>query len=440
MKLVFLENRYKTILMDAIAKKMAGKAEIHWIVQNPLFRPENGKTHVLAFPRKKEVEIQSEITIDHVIESDRQINFFGQKDQNYFHMYSNQIGRIITMIQPTAVFGESTAFHELLTIEWCKKLKIPYLNPSTCRYPAGRFSFYNEDSLKPVAGEGKTLPPEETRTIIDSIVRRKAKPDYMKKVESNRKKEWADKLLKIRSFIIGEKYNTPNPMVKFRLERRKKNLIKEWDAHSVKEIRTNKKFKVLYPLQMQPEANLDVWGRKWRDQSSLIRALGEQTGLGVDLYIKPNPKSKYEISEHLIELINQEPQIHRLHHQSDMKEILDNVDLVVTVTGTVAIECILSGIPVVTLVKTLNNEQNSCRYLEDLESLPEVIKEIEDGVFPKSSDSDLDNFISKLNQTSYKGIISDPFSDPKCMNSENISDLFHAMNEVLDYLNAKQVT
>ena len=51
-----------------------------------------------------------------------------------------KIKEILEEINPNIVYGESTAFHELLTILNCKRKDILYLNPSSCRYPKGRFS------------------------------------------------------------------------------------------------------------------------------------------------------------------------------------------------------------------------------------------------------------------------------------------------------------
>src|SRR5690606_6216258 len=139
----------------------------------------------------------------------------------YFYYYNDEINKILINIKPDFVFGESTAFHELLSIYNCEKLGILYLNPSSCRYPIGRFSFYKYNTLTPYKGSGELLSKAQAKKIINQIIHRKAVPDYMKPSPVSKSKKLKDQIKKIIGFIKGEKYNTPNPIVKFQLEQQK---------------------------------------------------------------------------------------------------------------------------------------------------------------------------------------------------------------------------
>lgn len=74
------------------------------------------------------------------------------------------------------------------------------------------------------------------------------------------------------SYYKGEHYDTPAPWVKRCIEQERKRNIARWNLLAEKQ--TGKLdasgFKILYPLQMQPEANIDVWGRKYNNQLQLI--------------------------------------------------------------------------------------------------------------------------------------------------------------------------
>ena len=117
-----------------------------------------------------------------------------------------------------------------------------------------------------------------------------------------------------------------------------------------------------------------------------------------------------------------------------MDDVVPKTDLVVTVTGTIAIECILSDKPVVTLVKTINNKIENCIYIDEIDSeLASVIGKVKKGNFPTSSQKDKIAFVNMLNQLSYKGKISDPFTDASCIFDENIESLTRAFQSVIDH-------
>ncbi|WP_299900416.1 hypothetical protein [uncultured Aquimarina sp.] len=431
MKLLFLENRYKTHFFEEVVKDLIEKHDIFWIVQNPQFTPKIGETNIIPFPNAKSNYSPKDsvnIEYDKIIKSDRQVNFFEKKDKSFFYYYADQIDKCISEIRPDFVFGESTAFHELLAIEVCKQRNITYLNPSSCRYPSGRFSFYKYDTLAPYLGSEDVLPKDEALSIIDGIVNKKSVPDYMKRVSMSKTKILKDKAKKITSFISGEKYNTPNPLVKYKIEKSKKQNIDTWESSAISGVKKNNTFKVLYPLQMQPEANIDVWGRKWRNQSDLIRKIIDYLPENCDLYVKPNPKSKYELSDELVDICQKGQRIIQLGHAVKMQDVFNQVDMIITVTGTIAIESILANKPVITLIRTLNNDSDNCLFLNEISELTDIVAMVKENEFPKSSIDERLDFINMLNQKSFKGIVSDPFSDPKCLEKSNIQNIVKAFN------------
>lgn len=433
-RILFVENRYKTYLLEPIAKKLDELGhDIFWIIQNKEFNVNESFTkYTIPLPPKKMKNYEKDLDVEEVIKVDRQYNFFNSKSTSYFYYYNEKIEEILERVQPKIVFGEATAFHELLLINNCKKRNILYLNPSTSRYPTGRFSFYKYDTLQPCVGSNDVLDDMEASKIINEIVHGKVAPDYMKKVKTSSRKRAKDKLLKLSSYFKGEHYNTPHPYTKFKIERQKKKNIKNWNDASEIGISETEKTKVLYALQMQPEANIDVWGKKYRDQKELILNIAKTLPSNAVLYVKPNPKSKYELTEELIDYILKLDNVKIIHHSVKMYDVLDKIDLVITVTGTIAIECILSNKPVITLVKTINNRAENCEYVESLgEELPKILRRIEEGNFMKLDNQEKISFINILNKTSYKGKISDPFEDKSCVSQQNVSHLVNAFEDVI---------
>ncbi|APY08481.1 hypothetical protein BWZ20_09295 [Winogradskyella sp. J14-2] len=434
MKLLFIENRYKTYFFEPIAHRLKSEGhDIYWIIQNREFSPsESSNTYFIDYPKGR-FDYEKAEHVEKVIISDRQINHFNQKDTSYFYYYDKKINELLNAIQPDLVFGESTAFHELLTIENCKKRNILYLNPSTCRYPVGRFSFYKYDTLEPFSGSGEVLETNEALGIVNQIVNRETAPNYMVPVTTSKTTLLKDKIKKTLTYYKGEIYNTPNPITKYKLEKNKKKNIIRWDKNALTSIESSSTIKLLYPLQMQPEANIDVWGRPYRNQLKLIKDLSLALPSNAQLYVKPNPKSKYELGKDLIHFVEQTNNIKALHHSTKMDDVLPVMDLVITVTGTIAIECVLSNTPVVSLVNTINTKANNCKFVTDIKSeLPHIIKIVSEDTFPKISDEEKIAYINLLNQTSFKGIVSDPLSDVGCVSEENINDMFVAFSTLLN--------
>jgi len=150
------------------------------------------------------------------------------------------------------------------------------------------------------------------------------------------------------------------------------------------------------------------------------------------LYVKPNPKSKYELSEELVSYIKKHENIIAIAHHVSMDMIFNKIDMVVTVTGTIAIECILSNKPVVTLIKTLNNTAKNCLYATTFNHVKECIYKVKYANYPSINEVDQIKYLQLLNTTSFKGVVADPYSAPDCMNKENIKALFRAFSNVMN--------
>ena len=96
MKLLFIENRYKTYFFDAIAKELAVEHEIFWIVQNHNFLPQTGKVFKMPYP-KEDYNFNKNVDLSEIIESDRQLNYFNKEDTDYFYFFTFETIEIINI-------------------------------------------------------------------------------------------------------------------------------------------------------------------------------------------------------------------------------------------------------------------------------------------------------------------------------------------------------
>ncbi|MFV8226341.1 hypothetical protein [Christiangramia aquimixticola] len=436
MRVLFVENRYKTALWEIIGHELEKEGhEVYFLVQNHMFKPSMENVKLLPYPKKLTKPKVYTPEIKKIIQADRGLNYFGIKSDDFIFWYEDKIEAIIDEINPDLVFGESTLFHELLVIKSCKKRDIRYLHPSSCRYPKNRFSFYNYDTLTPFGFSNDKLSIEDAKETAHAIGKRLALPDYMNvsKTAISNFDFLKDKARLTLGYYLGEKYNTPSPLKKRKINSYYQKQIHEWEKFAVGVEDLKDQFYILYPMQMQPEANIDVWGYPNNDQAKVVARVLADLGENEKLVIKPNPKSKYEISSGLLKLVKENPgKIIALNHASNMKELWPYIDLVVTVTGTISIECIFDNKPVVMLGQGIQTSQDNCVYLDQNESIKPVINSVKKGSFPILSEDKKVDFLQELMATSFRGINGDGLHNKGYMEDEaNLAFLKESFKKII---------
>lgn len=437
MKILFIENRYKTGLWEEIAKEYIKDGhEIYWIVQNPMFKPSFGEVTVLPFPKKINFKKKYTPEIQKIIDGNRGLNYFGVKTDDFIFWYEREIEKALDKINPNLVFGEPTLFHELLVINSCKRKKILYLHPSGTRYPNNRFSFYLYDTLEPFKGSSEKLDASAALEIVHSIASRAISLNYMKILRYKlTKTDWLkDKLRLTFGYYLGEKYNTPSPLYKKKINDYYSKNIVQWETLASDIRMIGDEFNILYAMQMQPEANLDVWGHPNNNQTFVLQRILNELSDGEKLIVKPNPKSKYEISDELLELIKNNPyKIIALHHTSKMTDIWPLINVVVTVTGTISMECIFDNKPVIMLGPGLQNDQKNCHVLKKGEKYRPIFDEIKVNRFPKLTDHEKVDYLQTIIASSFEGTNGDGLHNVHYLRDvENFSNLKKAYKSILN--------
>jgi hypothetical protein len=427
--ILFLENRHQTRTWEVAAAGLAGEGHrISWMVMNHGFAPRLPNVWTIPYPRKSDLEPAGDRFLP-IRQSDR-MRYAGSTFEHYAH-YDRQIRRILEEVRPDIVFGESTQFYELIAIEAAKDLGIPYYVPTTSRYPSGRFLFQRYDTLEIVEGSGDTVTDAEVDAFLKRITGGEVVLDYMKVVTTSktRRSKWRqiqDWTHKGMLYLGGEKYGSPHPATKLALDRKVRAALAEWDTISPgyqAALDDDSRLKLLFPMQLQPEANLDVWGRKYRDQSAVIDRLATAAGPQGSIFVKLNPKSKYEMNDSLLATARKHANVVALPSSLKMPQVFPRMDLVVTVTGTVAMESIFHGKPCATLIRSRNNDLSGCWFLEEPEQVADAIAALHAGRFVIQSQDDIAAFVRRLYAESYAGIIQDPFTLPESASPANAGRL-----------------
>lgn len=326
--------------------------------------------------------------------------------------YYNEIFRIIRDENPDLILGESTAIHELIAIDVAKQLGIDYVNLVSARYPPGKFLIVSNDTLKLRIQNYGTAPRVNiSREVKSGLV----SPDYMKKIRKKHRIDFTYQINNLMDWFLGERLNTPSPFLKFSRELDRvavKLLLVLFSRDGLGGFVNEAKSMILYPMQMQPESNIDVWGFKYKNQANLITTVARKMRKQEVLLVKINPKMKYELT--VFEFFNIiRHNVVFLNSSVRMSDLLDEVEGVITVTGTVFYEAILKGVKVC-LLSYLPLSDKLGHY-SDVDSFLEGIRQNEN--------SKAKEIIGLLDEISFEGVIGDASYKSNAMAILNINKI-----------------
>jgi Capsule polysaccharide biosynthesis protein len=446
LRIGFVENRSRTTLWAAVAQHLqqAGH-EIVWLVQNHGFSPGIGQVTKIAYPTRKDMVLLGERPeLSWLARSDRGAIHFAAGTGHYAY-YSDKICAWLQSSAPDIVFGECTLFHELLTIFHCASLGIPYVEPSGTRYPPGRLTFHHYPDMQLDAGRvaataDSGISELEIEAHIAAIVNRSVVPTYL-----NRRKASTPSVMRWRALARiawarwrGERYNTPSAMKKLSLAWALRKRLAQWDALAAqkwtsKDDPGTSKRVVLLPLQMQPESNIDCWGDEvFRDQAELAMSLARLLGGRGELWVKANPHAKYEMTEKLIEALRVVPNLIPIPRGLKMEAIASQADAIVTVTGTIAIEALLSDKPLYLLSDYLSKVAPNAPHYRSLDAFPQFVTRLDESTAGVAlTMGEKHAMLRGLYDCSFRGLPGEPSSDPGCLEPDNVAMISEGFRAVL---------
>ncbi|MDR9381935.1 MAG: hypothetical protein RI560_09750 [Natronomonas sp.] len=112
---------------------------------------------------------------------------------------------------------------------------------------------------------------------------------------------------------------------------------------------TNEKY-VFFPLHAQPEPSTTILAPMYLDQIDLLRQVSRSIPLRQELYVKEHPRM-FRDNPRSIEYyrrLRQLPNVHLVHPTVSSYELTRNCNLLVTITGTAALEAVIHRKPAVT--------------------------------------------------------------------------------------------
>ena len=430
MRIIFFEVRSKTETFLKIANELKNinfKIDIHWVVQNKAFFYKNIKNvHYLNLPSKKDINMDFD-DIDYRVKlSDRFMIHFNQNAW-YYKDYRNQIERLMMDLKPDCIFGEVGNFFTHYACLIAKQKRIPFFDIESSRYPVGSISFCQYDQWDPI--KLRDVSHDEIHIFIKNFLKERPVPDYM-----NKNKTWRQKLENIKyrakvlyGYMLGDRFATQNPINNFVARMQVKRQMIRWDDNSISinELTSKNNKILLYPLQLQPELNLEVWGQRYNNQYSLIKKLSESIPEDWVLVLKANPKNYFELNTLNIDILRSIKNIFFLERTVSMREIDKKSSVVVTVTGSVQIERIIMNKPVYILGNTPFLKYSCIQ--EDIDN----IKDWDEAKNFLLTEKQISEVVRYLLEHSVEGMMSEPASNINCLSPNNVKLIASTIEKIL---------
>ena len=181
---------------------------------------------------------------------------------------------------------------------------------------------------------------------------------------------------------------------------KRKSIKKFLDKNLIKNIPNNQKF-IYFPLQLEPERTILVSAPYFSNQLNVISNISKSIPIGYKLYVKEHPMQKLKnwrgkkFYDDVIKL----PNVNLFHPDISSDEMIEKCDLVITVTGTSAMEAAFHGKPSIVFSEVIFSELPSVFTMKNWEELPNLIK---NALETKVKFHDIIRFTNKIIQNSFE--------------------------------------
>lgn len=440
----FVANFYKTFLFEQIANTLLAKGyNIFWIVpkksQQDYLSLNYSSKYILGIDRtriKDNYEATADFKLNELVFGDRVLRNEKKDGVIFLRNIQLPIYHFIKSNNISYVFGEVTWAHELLIhrmLRFHRELDCRYFSMMSTRIPSDRFVFFTDEKQSSIVefnlNEGKNFKKIEV-----------VQPAYLSR--NNRilkhKMSFAGKLGRLKRFFSGENIEKTDPNVNVKGVYRWLNPLKEElnrisyrflkKENNIAEI--TKRPYILFGFHKQPEASIDVSGRYFEDQFSNVVNLWRQLPVGWNIVVKEHTNALGDRGYHFFKRLKKYPNIILVNDNINTYKLMKECKLVVTNTGTMALEAALKFIPSITLSKVYFNKHNFCRHcnwqtFESYESLTELINSIKDSM------DNSEEYTEFIYSNSFKGQVGDIMSNPSVIEKDNIDNISYAIVKLI---------
>lgn len=459
-KICFISNFYITELFERVAVGLKEKGcEIFWIcpnlddferlskiwgVENVLYIGLSSVSTGIPNNTKSYPSSLDNICTNDLVIRDRILKHRSHLGAQYFSDLKVTLYDFLTKHKISAVFGEATWSHEVLTNRICLQVdtcEATYYNPLTLRLPQQTFGFFLDEFQSNLSGhksEGDITSEMKERydvTIVNSSNKELPLPEYLTLMDDViEKSNSLSNQLKQTFNLFFKSIDKDDPTLEVsKMRRLQGGFSKFIKVKSYNRLNKEQQDDVinldyyLYPLHKQPEASIDVIGKYYDDQLLNIRNIASQLKDKEYLLVKEHSNAIGDRGDAFYKQILKYPRVLLVDDNANTKELIKNSLGVFTVSGTAALEAALMGV---------NCYCFSDVYFRDLANCKVVsLSDFDGNNFldtVKSGNLDKEEFSKKLLKSACNGIISDPLSDIRCIHPENIKNLVKEFYAVIN--------
>ena len=155
-----------------------------------------------------------------------------------------------------------------------------------------------------------------------------------------------------------------------------------------------------YPLHVEPEIALSLFGREHLNQIELIRNIAKSMPVTWKLVVKDHPAGVGRRNVRYYKKLLEIPNVVLVNHWANSDHIIDNAKLVLTVSGFSGFEAVLKRKPVITFGTTFYNilPGQMVQNIRHLGELSLVVKELIQGY--KYCDNDVNCLVAAIMKNS----------------------------------------
>ena len=421
--------------VEYLIKEGCSESNICYIDKNKVISEGEG---LYASELIEDAEIKNKVSLNYIIQSDRIIRHWNSDEAlNYSKNVTVTVANYFFEKNIKYVFSEATAVHETLIAFLAPLCGYKFLKPHTVRIPSDRFAFFQgfkENNI--YCRELEEVLDSSVNNCFNDVVKCSKKPAYFYK--NNKRMDYMSKdfllliIKKMQESIVESKSDASVKSLNYQLFREKKFLtplkIKLLSLFSPfeKEFEFSKPY-VLFTLHKQPEASIDVLAQDYCNQIEAVRKIALSIPSKYQILVKEHSNAVGERPFGFYKCMKKIPSVSLVSPYLDSHELLKNSSLVITVSGTVAYEASLFGIPSITLAPMFFNSaicKHAVGSVQDINRT--VVSLLEAERVPEIGK------IKEIISVSRVGLIGDVLTSPNVVSDANINNVTKAFIELIE--------
>lgn len=402
---------------------------------------ENPKNIILNF------EKQNKIIIAEFIQTDRKLK---RLNNDEILIYAAKLIKIyekyLSESQFKFCFMEITWFHEIILYFLCKKFKIEVYSPVRCKLSFNKFYIFTDynrkNNIQIKSKEDYSYDELKKEIVLKLPLKENIKLTQEKEfIKLSKRNSLNFDKIRVLIDLLSRKYQggfykyihmSLSWYIKYKikcvLRKHFFNSFYRFDKCDYKNIKY-----IYIPLHVQPEAGIDLVGRKYSNQIEFIKRCATSLPVNYHIIVKDHPHDFGRKNSKYYKEIQSINNCLLVHPRERVEEIITNSDLVITIVGTTSLEACLMGIPSLTAVEMYYSKLLVSRNFNPYEEkLDEIINNKLNYWKNFRGTKEFKELLLNIFSNRFQGNVSGADMNKEVYNKENIINLLGLFNYLYD--------